>query len=561
MKSLSDQRISREEVRGGVRIVPLGGMGTVTRNMFVYETDSQILLVDCGIGFPEYAAYGIDILLPDISYLEDKREKIVGMLLTHGHDDHIAGLPYILPQLPPFPIYTSKLTGGFVLDRCKDFEVAVDIRELPDGEFRVGEFAILPIKVTHSIPDGRHFVIAANGSTIYHGADFKFDSQPVDGVRSDLDRIRQAGEKGVTLLLSDCLRAERKGTSASESRIRATLEREIKTARGKFIVTVMSSNIHRIQQAIDVMEADGRTVAFLGRSIEQNVVTAARLGFLRLPKQIVNKRKIGKIPAKKLGVVIAGSQGQEGSSLVRASVEEHELIEIKPEDKVVFSTEPIPGRELDVNRAIDNIARLGADLAYSDADDEMHVSGHASAEEIKELIRLSRPRFLAPIGGSFRHMRRFWMLAAELGYQPDQVFLWENGQTLVVKGNEVTWGKEVKLAEVAVDGLGIGDVGAVVLADRKRMAENGIVEILILVDAKRRQVIGEPEVVTRGLVYVKQSKALLKLIAEETKRGLPRAVTNEQWGKVKSGLEKRIADFIYTEIQREPLILPVIRQV
>jgi ribonuclease J len=545
-----------------LKIIPLGGMGKVTKNMFVYETSEEILLVDCGIGFPDPTMLGVDLLLPDVSYLKESKKRIVGMLLTHPHDDHIAGLPYVLPDLPVFPIYGSRLTAGFAKDRCKDFGIDVKINPVGDQEFKVGSFTVLPIKVTHSVPDSRHFGITCPAGTVYHGSDFKFDSNPVDGVLSEKDKIKSFGERGVDLLLSDSLRSERKGRSSSESLLRETFEQEIVGVKGKFIVTVMSSNIHRIQLAVDVATKHGRQVAFLGRSIEKNVETAQNLGFLKLPNRIVDKREIEKIDPRSVCVLIAGSQGQEGSSLKRASQGDHDLISFKPDDKVVFATEPIPGNEVNVYEAIDNIARLEADIAYSDINEEtLHVSGHASADELVELINLTKPKYLLPIGGAYRHMVQYKKLATTIGYQPNMVIILKDGQTVLYEDETVKLGENIDLKEVIVDGLGIGDVGTRVLEDRRQMAEAGIVVIAILVSGNKGTIVGSPEIVSRGFVYMKHAGKLTKKITQEVNKNLPKALGKKDWSEVRRRVERRIERLIYKETRRTPLVLSVIKQV
>jgi len=543
-----------------LKIIPLGGMGTVTKNMFVYETDREILIIDCGIGFPETSVFGIDLLLPDINYLKDKQDKIVGMLLSHGHDDHIAGIPYIIPQLKPFPIYASRLTAAFVKDRCRDDNIKVNLQPINNQPFKIGSFTILPIKVTHSVPDARHFAITTPAGTIYHGSDFKFDPKPVDGVLSDFDTIKKVGDQGITLLLSDALRSERQGTSLSESLLKQTFEKEIKTTHGKFIVTVMSSNLHRVQQAVDVAAAHGRSIAFLGRSIEQNVKTAQKQGFLKLPHKIIYKRKINKVDPKKLCVIIAGSQGQEGSSLRRAIAGEHKLISINPQDKVVFATEPIPGNELNVYEAIDNVLRLGTDIAYPETNDEtLHVSGHASADELKKLITLTKPKYLLPIGGSYRHLVQYRKLAQTLGYDKNKVFILKVDQTLEVANGKAHLGKEVRIKKILVDGLGIGDVGNIVLSDRRQMAESGIVIVAILVDKNNGQLIGSPEIISRGFVFMKHSKGLINQIKKETSKYLRSSKGKvSDWKSTRRKIEIAVEKLLYVKTERHPLILTAV---
>ncbi len=546
-----------------LKILPIGGIGNVTKNMYLYEYDHQILIVDCGIGFPGPGMLGIDVLIPDISYLQDKKDQIVGMLLTHAHDDHIAALPYILPQLPDFPVYGSSLTTGFAADRLKDFAYDKQFNTFPDdSQLELGPFTIESIKVTHSVPDARHYAIHTPVGTIYHGSDFKFDLTPVDNVTSDYQKIARIGSQGVLLLLSDCLRSEKTGHSLSESILTDTFEREIKNTQGKFIVTVMSSNVHRIQQAVNVAIAHGRKIAFLGRSVEQNIKTATRLGFFHIPaKAIVNKRRINQIPPQELCVIIAGSQGQPESSLSRAAIGDHHLIRIDEADKVVFSTEAIPGNEDNVYTAIDNISRIGADVSYSDVDDNLHVSGHASALEQKLLIALTKPKYFLPIGGTYRHMVQYRHLVNQMNYPTNNVFLLEDGQTLKVDPDHVSLGDSIKLKHVMVDGTGVGDIGSIVLSDRKTMSDAGIVVVVIPVDQETKALKGKVEVISRGFVFIKQSQELIRQLEALTLDILTKYQQLDDWPKLRREIETELSEAIYQQTQRDPLILPVVMQV
>ena len=546
-----------------LKILPLGGIGNVTKNMYVYDLNGEILIVDCGIGFPDDNMPGVDLLIPDISWLEGKQSQIRAILLTHGHDDHIAGLPYILPRLGEnIPIFGSRLTAAFAQSRLKEFDINTKINLLPDNEpLSIGNFQIHSIKVPHSVPDTRHFVIGTPEGNIYHGSDFKFDLTPVDGVRPDFQKIAQLGHQGILLLLSDSLRSESVGISLSESSLADTFEREINDVAGRFIVTTMSSNVHRIQQAVFVAAAHNRKVAFIGRSIEQNIRDAVILGLLKLPPNtVVDKRRISSIPRKNLCLIIAGSQGQPGSSLVRAAGRDHQYVVIEPGDKVVFSTDPIPGNEQNVYGTIDTLSRLGAEVSYTDLDDRLHVSGHASAWEMKLLISLTSPRYLSPIGGTFRHMIQYRKLAAEMGYPKDQVLLLESGQTLEVQNQKVRLGETLSLKNIMVDGLGIGDVGPVVLRDRVTMAKEGMVIVILPLNHETRALSGKIEVVSRGFVYMKESKELIDKISAAATAAVADLARQKQtgWSTIKDFVAHRLEDFLYRETQRSPLVLPVI---
>lgn len=546
-----------------LRFLPLGGIGNVTKNMYVYEYQGDILIVDCGIGFPDNAMLGVDLLIPDASYLKAKKAQIVGMLLSHGHDDHIAGLPYILPQIGThFPIFGSPLTIGFAKDRLKDFAINANLQTLPTTRFNLGEFTIDAIKMTHSIPDARHFVISTPAARVYHGTDFKFDLNPVDGVLPEFQKMANLTIDKINLLLSDSLNSEIDEYSESESTLLDMFIREMRGVVGKVIVTVMSSNIHRIQQVIWAAAEYGRKVALIGRSVEQNVKTASALGYIKPPSNgFVSKRDLDKHHDDHLCIIIAGAQGQEGSSLTRAAEGEHQYVRILPEDKIIFSSEPIPGNEYNVYATIDSLSKTGADVTYSDIDDSVHVSGHSSSIEQKLLIALTKPQHVLPIGGTYHHMIEYQKLARSLGYTNDQIHMLENGQVLGIKGNSTWIDETIPIKNIMVDGLGVGDVGTVVLRDRQRMADEGVVVILVPVESQTGQVSGEIEVITRGFVYEKISQEIIDNIKQKvhgvltTKRG----VTN--WTALRKKIEYAVEKYIYEVTERRPLTLTLVIEV
>lgn len=544
-------------------IIPLGGMGNITRNMYLYQSGGEILIVDCGIGFPDPTMLGVDVLIPDITYLKETTDRIVGMVLTHGHDDHIGGLPYILPQLDvDFPIYGSPLTIGFAQDRLREYKIEADFRELGKKPISLGNFTIDSIAVTHSVPDARHLVIQTNAGSVYHGADFKFDLTPIDGVRPDFQKMAQYGQKGIDLLLSDCLNSERRELSRSEASLAPMFEHEMRTTKGMCLITVMSSNIHRIQRILDIAHAQKRKVAFVGRSIEQNVKTALRLKFLKNPGNIIKRKSIGEQPPHSVCVVIAGSQGQTGSSLSRAAIGEHSQVRISSRDKVIFASEPIPGNEYNVYATIDSISRTGADVAYSGVVDHIHVSGHSSAPEQQLLMSLVAPNELVPIGGSYHHMVTYRKVAGELGYSEKAVHLLENGEVLRLSGGTAKIVQTLELKNVMVDGIGIGDVGSVVLRDRQRMAGDGMVVILVPVDQQHGQVYGDVEVISRGFVYMKTSQELVTEIQETVVNSLTSsegAVTD--WQGLRRRVEGSVEKLLFKRTERQPLVLTVILEV
>ena len=446
-----------------LQLLPLGGMGRVTQNMYLYQYGNEILLVDCGIGFPDMYMPGVDTIIPDITYLQEQLEngaEIVGMILSHGHDDHIAALPYLLPDLPDFPIYASSLTAGFAVDRLKDKKVNKEITVVPDKKLiQLGEnFQFQLIAITHSVPDTKHILIKTPVGDVYHGSDFKLDKAPIDGVMSDMDSIVKFGKDGVLLGLLDCLRVERPNWTETESSVAPALFEEMKDVKGKILVTLMSSHLHRIQQVIDQCEKLGRKVVFVGRSVEQNIKVATTLHKIRIPKgMMVDKKSINDIPDKKLCVIIAGSQGQEGSSLVRAVYGEHRIIRINEQDKVIFSADVIPGNEIPFYAAIDELASNKIDVVYPDINSELHQSGHASKPEQETMVEALKAKYVMPIGGADRHRALFSReVAKPQGYQDNQILLPTTGQVLGIDESGLQVMDEVFLQPRTVDGLGIG---------------------------------------------------------------------------------------------------------
>ena len=469
-----------------LKIVPLGGMGEVTQNMFLYQYDQEILIVDCGIGFPDIYMPGADIIIPDITYLLKEIEqgsKIVGMILSHAHDDHIAALPYLLPELPEFPIYGSALTAGFAHERMKDGPVKRKVNVVKDGDvIKLGNnYSFSVLSVTHSVPDAKHLLIKTPEGTIYHGSDFKLDLQPVDGVLTDLGTAAKAGEEGVLLMLMDCLRVERSDWSKSESTTGPAIAKEIEGVKGKFIVTLMSSHIHRIQQVIDIAVANRRKVVFIGRSVEQNIKVAESLGKIKIPQGVkINKKNIKNYRDDQLVVIIAGSQGQEGSSMVRAVFGEHSIIHINEQDKVVISADAIPGNEVPYYRAINELCRNQIEVIYPDIRANIHHTGHAGAQEQKELLEKVSPKYVMPIGGADRHRELFrTRVAQELGYRDQNVLIPDTGEVITYENGHWHTHEKISLNPRIVDGLGVGDVGPVVLSDRRALSEAGIVVIII----------------------------------------------------------------------------------
>lgn len=546
----------------GLKIISLGGSGVVTQNMYVYEYENELLLVDCGIGFPDVQMPGVDILIPDVSYvLEqlDAGKKIVGMILSHGHDDHIAATAHILPHLPNFPIYGSPLTAGFAEDRMREGGTEHKVTVIDSTKpFTLGSFTASLIPITHSVPDTRHIVIRTPVGIVYHGSDFKLDPTPVDGEPSDLASIKAIGEEGVLCLLIDCLRVERTERTSSERTVGPVIEEIMAGTKGKSVITLMSSHIHRIQQVVDAAAKHGRKVTFIGRSVERNIAQAMKLRKLHFPQGIlIDKNDMDQYPDKMLCVIVAGSQGQEGSSMMRAIYGEHRMIKITDDDTVIFSADAIPGNELNYFGAIDELARNRVHVLYPDVSPGLHQSGHASMSEQRDLLELVRPKFVLPIGGADRHRYKFFeSVARPLGYSEKQILLPSSGDILELTPNDARVVDRIELKPPIIDGLGIGDVGPVVLADRIALSKAGMV-VVVLVRGQNGFNLQQTEVITRGFIFVRDAQEVVEFIKQE----VATIVSKEKKAKdeaLRRMIEKRLARKLYKIIKREPLIVPVI---
>lgn len=548
-----------------LRIIPLGGVGDVTKNMYIYEYNGDIIIVDCGVGFPDEGMLGIDLILPDISYLRglQRKGKIRGIILTHGHDDHIGALPYILPELK-VPVFATRLTAGLSEIKLAEFGINTKVEVIDyNKSLHLGHFILEFVHVTHSIPDAAHIIIRTPVGIVYHASDFKFDWTPIDGQYSEVGKMAQVGKEGVLCLLSDCLRSEKPGYTLSEQILEETFEREIRNCRGKFIITTQSSNISRLQQGIDVSLRHQRKICFIGRSFEQNIEVAKRLGFLKFPSQeIVRVESLPNYQDKFLTLLVAGSQGQASSSLSRIAHGEHKYVDIKADDVIVFSSDPIPGNENAVHNLIDILTRKGAKVSYSEVLDDLHVSGHGARSDLMLMIGLTRPKYLFPIGGTFRQMKQYAQLGQNMGYREEQILLLENGQSVEFTWGKANLGEKIEVKNILVDGLGVGDIGNIVLRDRKVMAADGIVVVIVPIDQSTGEVTAEPDIVSRGFVYMKESEELIDQAKKVVKHCLashPGRVLD--WQFLRRHIEEHLEKFLFKETKRRPMILPVIVEV
>ncbi len=536
----------------------------MTKNMYIYEYKEDIIIVDCGVGFPDDAMPGVDLVIPDISYLRDKIDKIRGIIITHGHEDHIGGLAYIWPQMQ-VPIYTQRLTAGFIrakftehnLPKNKIIEVKID-QTLDLGSFKLSFY-----QVSHSIPDSMGIVIRTPQGLIIHQADFKIDWTPVSGQVTDVGRVAELGREGVRLLLIDCLRVEKPGFNKSEKSIEDSFEKAALETPGKLLITMTSSNVSRMQQAINVAAKLGRKVAVVGRSFENNFQVARDLGYLSVPPGIIiAPDAIASFAPNKLLILIAGAQGQSDSSLTRAANEEHRQVKLKEGDSVVFSADPIPSTESAQNALIDCLSRLGLSVYYSAVNSDLHVSGHAALEELRLMVSLIKPNSLIPIGGTFRHMKAFSKMAQEMGYDKKQVLDVEDGDILEMRNESIKLAGKVDVQNVYVDGLGVGDIGHVVLRDRQKMSEEGIVVVVVSVDQHTGQPVSEVDIISRGFVFEDMAKELLEEAKDLVKQALQKHVhKTADWRFIRRTIEDVLDKFLYRATERRPLILSMVVEV
>jgi ribonuclease J len=556
--------------KGAVRIVPLGGSGNVTKNMYVYEYRydgkiRDILIVDCGIGFPDAEMFGVDLIIPDVRYLMDKKDKIRALVFTHGHDDHIGGLPYIYPKLGKVPMYGPTLAAAFANLKLKETPIRDRVRPMRfDSVVEAGAFRVSFIRLTHSIPDTSHLVIETPVGIFYHGSDFKFDPTPLDDKPSEIGKINAVGKRGVLCMLSDSLGSERPGFTPSEQIIGETIEKELRLSHGKVLFTTQSSNISRIQLAIELAQKHGRKIAFLGRSIDKNVEESVKLRYMKFPRDvIINDRDLKRMPANKQFLVVAGAQGQPSSNLSRIANDAHKMIKLNDTDTVIISADPIPGRENDVNKLIDQIYRHGARVSYSDIMEDLHVSGHGSSGDMMLLLSAVGPKYVWPIGGTYKHLMQYRRLAEDLGYNKRSVIIPEDGEVMEFTEHAPPRVVDrVTLEHIMIDGLGIGDVGNVVLRDRQTIALEGIVVVVVPIEEATGRMTSAPEIITRGFVYVKGSQQLLARAADVVSHALTlKKGRIIDWQYVRKRIEESLKEYLLKETGRSPLIVPVILEV
>jgi ribonuclease J len=548
-----------------LRIIPLGGVGEIGKNMYVFEYGDDIVVIDCGLMFPDEEMFGIDLVIPDITYLKERKDNVKAFLITHAHEDHVGGLPYILPEFPGVPVYASTLARGLLGNKIREHKLHNNplLAIEPGDEITVGPFEVMPFRIGHSIPDAMGIALRTPVGTIVHTGDFKFDHTPVDGKLSDFAILARLGAEGVIVLLSDSTRAENPGYTPSERTVGDAFREIMEPLDGRVIVATFASNIARIQQVIDAAASFDRSVAIIGRSMEQNTRVAADLGYLTFePSQMVAKDRIKDVPSDKLVIATTGAQGEPMSGLARMANGGHRFVEIEQGDTVIVSASPIPGNEEYVARTIDNLFKAGANVYYHTIR-RAHVSGHASQEELKLMLGLTKPKYFIPIHGEFRMQVQHGRLAIETGVAPENVFIIENGTPIEINSDGTAHrGQPVPAGYVFVDGLSVGDVGEIVLRDRRALANDGMFMVVVTVDKQTGNVIGRPEIITRGFVHLNEQDPVIDGAAARVLEAVQNPGDHiSEIALLKSQIKDGVSRYLYEQTKRRPMVFPVVVEV
>ena len=547
-----------------VQIIPLGGLGEIGKNMTVIRYDNQMLLVDAGLAFPEDEMLGIDVVIPDYSYLIEHKEMLLGILVTHGHEDHIGALPYLLKSLD-VPVFATRLTLGLIQSKLKESNLnnikATVVQ--PRDVVKLGVFRVEFIRVNHSIPDAIAVAIHTPLGIIVHTGDFKVDHTPVSGDILDIHKFAELGDKGVLCLMSDSTNVERPGFTMSESRVGVMFDEAFRNARDRIIIASFASNVHRIQQAITSAHKNNRKIAVVGRSMVNVVSIAAESGYLEIPEgTLVEVDEIVNLPGNQACILTTGSQGEPMSALTRMAMNDHRRVEIQPGDTVIISASPIPGNEKSIARTIDHLFKQGANVIYESISG-MHVSGHASQEELKLMLNMVRPEYFIPVHGEYRMLIKHAQLAEQLGIARENIFVAENGSVIEFTRHGATMTGKVTAGKVLIDGLGVGDVGNIVLRDRKQLSQDGILIVVMTISRSSGTIVAGPDVVTRGFVYVRESESMLEEAKEKARQTMTRCRENRitEWAVLKSQIRDALGKHFFEKTRRRPMILPIIQEI
>jgi ribonuclease J len=548
-----------------LKIIALGGLNEIGKNLYVYEFGGDILVVDCGLGFPDDEMYGVDIVIPDFTYLVKNRNRVRGLVLTHGHEDHIGAVPYFLREIN-VPIYATPLTAGLVQVKLAEHNLleTATITTLGAGEsFKLGCFKVEFVHINHSIPGAVALAIKTPVGMLVHTGDFKIDTTPISGSMADLARLGELGNRGVLALLADSTNVEKPGYSMSERKVGEGFDELFRGCTQRILVTTFASNVHRIQQVINCAAKYGRRVAVTGRSMENILKVATELGCMEVPKGVlVELNQIKNLPPDKVVIITTGSQGETMSALYRIAFSDHRQIEIKPGDRVIISASAIPGNERSVSRVVDELFRRGADVYY-DKYSDIHVSGHAYQEELKMMMALTKPKYFIPLHGEYRMLNTHAKLALQMGIEPKNIVISDIGQVIELTNRSIKRNGSVTAGKVFVDGTGVGDVGAVVLRDRKHLAQDGMIVVIVNLSSEDGSLISGPDIITRGFIYVKESEEMMRELKEIVVNALAHCADSNitDFASLKSCVKSDLSNYLYKKTKRNPMILPVITEI
>ncbi|MBQ3413961.1 MAG: ribonuclease J [Clostridia bacterium] len=548
-----------------LKIIPLGGLHEIGKNITAFEYEEEIIVVDCGLSFPEDDMLGIDLVIPDITYLEKNKEKLKGLIITHGHEDHIGGIPYFLKQINT-PIYATKLTIGLIKNKLEEHKLlkSTKLVEVMQGEtIQLGKFKVEFIRSSHSIPDSVMFAITTPAGTVLHTGDFKVDYTPIDGEIMDFGRIAELGNQGILALMADSTNAERKGFTMSERSVGEVFDKLFLHCTKRIVVATFASNVHRVQQIVNAAVENNRKIAVCGRSMINMINTAKDLGYIDCPENLfIDIDLINKYPDDRLVIITTGSQGETMSALTRMAAGEHRKVKITPNDLVIISATPIPGNEKYVSKVIDDLMQIGAEVVYSALQD-VHVSGHACQEEQKLIIALAKPKYFLPVHGEYRQLRAHSETAQSMGISKDNIFMLSNGNVLELSQNSAEITGTVPNGRILVDGLGVGDVGNIVLRDRQHLSQDGLIIIVLTMDSSTGEVVAGPDVISRGFVYVRESENLMdevkNVVRSEIKKCEEQGIRD--WSTIKSTTKENLRDYIFAKTKRNPMIIPIIMEI
>ncbi|MCB2293477.1 ribonuclease J [Clostridium algoriphilum] len=556
---------NKRKGKNKIKIIPIGGLGEIGKNITVIEYKDEIVVIDCGISFPDSDMYGVDLVIPDVTYLIENKDKVKGIFLTHGHEDHIGALPYILKQIN-VPVYGAQLTLGLVEKKLQEHgileECTLNVVN-PGDVIKLDKLSVEFIRVNHSIADACAIAIHTPIGRIVHTGDFKIDYTPVDGKIIDLERFAKLGNQGVLLLMADSTNVERPGFNISEKAVGESLNKLFYKVKGRIIVASFASNIHRLQLIANASIRNGRKVAFSGRSMDRISEVAIELGYLNIPEDdIITVAELHNYPDDKVTIITTGSQGEPLAALTRMASSTHRSIQLQEGDLIILSSSPIPGNEKLIYHVINELFKKGVNVIYNTTDD-IHVSGHACQEELKLMHTLVRPKYFMPVHGEYRHLKQHAQLAEELGMNCENIFIGDTGQILEVSQNECKLAGRVKTGAIMVDGLGIGDVGNIVLKDRKHLAEEGILTVVVTIQRETYSILAGPDIITRGFIYMKESNELIYEARDIVRKELERCLNNKikEWSVIKSNIRNALGQFIYIKTKRRPIIIPIIMEI